>query len=437
MASRKRFPPRHAKKQSSPTASLSGTPQLTRTEIVTIEKLIYGGDGLGRLADGRTLFVPGVASGEKVEVEVTELRRTFARGRLIRVIEPSPDRIEPLCPHYGHCGGCHLQHLSYPAQIKVKSEFIREALQRIGGFSWLEPIPIRTGPEWHYRNRTQFKLHFNPHTKQSEAGFFAAHSHRIEPITECQVLDPSLNQVLKRLTHLPSTHLSATPVVTLDLATDAAGQDPPESPSISASLPFVGLSTRPIARQVAGFHYRFDTECFFQVNSFLLDTLVKEVLSNLPDSFDADAIAVDLYAGVGLLTLPLAHRFRTVFATEAAAHTAHFAEINLGANQIANVTFQRVSTEEWLIEHLDLVDQVAFAVVDPPRAGLSPEVVDGLINLRPHHLVYVSCDPSTLARDLRRLRTGGFVVETITGIDFFPQTYHIETVVQMRWEGFN
>lgn len=437
MASRKRFSRHHTKKQSSPAASSPSAPQLTRTETVTIEKLIYGGDGLARLADGRTLFVPGVVSGEKVEVEITELRRTFARGRLTQVIEASPDRIEPRCPHYGRCGGCHLQHLSYPAQVAAKSEFIREALQRIGGLNWSEPIPIRTGPEWHYRNRTQFKLHFNPHTKQSEAGFFAAHSHRIEPITECQVLDPSLNQVLTRLTHLPSTHISAA-VVTLDLATDAAaGQDSSESASISASLPFVGLSTRPIVRQVAGFQYRFDTECFFQVNSFLLDTLVKEVLSSLTSSPDAKAIAVDLYAGVGLLTLPLAHRFHRVFAAEAAPHTAHFAEINLNANQIPNVTFQRLSTEEWLIEHLDLVDQVAFAVVDPPRAGLSPEVVDGLINLRPQRLVYVSCDPSTLARDVRRLSTAGFVIEAITGIDFFPQTYHIETVVQMRWEGFN
>lgn len=380
---------------------------------LTIERLVYGGDGIARDADGRTVFVPGVAAGERVSVEIVEEKTNFARARLIEVLEPSPSRRVAPCPHFGICGGCQVQYLDYAEQARVKAEFVREALTRVGRIAWETPIPIVTADEWGYRNRVQFK--FAPDGDRARIGFYVAGSNDLREVESCPLLAPPLDGALAKLRVGGQPFRSKT----LDLACG-------DGDEVVASDDRFGLPVGAVSRRIGDFIYRHDAKCFFQVNRFLAEALVKQAV---PDDLAGGRLAVDLYAGVGLFTLPLARRFDRVHAVEEAPSSGKFALENLAANRIENVTCAARSCERWLRESgLKLAGKVDFLLVDPPRAGLTNAVRAGVAELKPRRLTYVSCDPTTLARDAKFFIEKGYRLETVTALDLFPQTFHVETV---------
>ncbi|MFQ3581765.1 class I SAM-dependent RNA methyltransferase [Chloracidobacterium validum] len=384
-----------------------------------IERLVAGGEGLAHLPDGRAVFVPQVAPGELVRVRIVEEKPTFARGQLIEVIEASTARRSAPCPHYGDCGGCQLQHLHYAAQVEAKQDVIREALLRLGHINWREAIPIITGDEWAYRGRVQFKL--LPTGERIRVGFYAGGTNDLCDIETCLLLAPplaALPGILRQRATPPF------PSKTLDIA---LGEDN----ALSASAPVAALPTSPITQRIGDFVYAYDARCFFQVNSNLVAALVREVVPTGPLP---GGLALDLYAGVGLFTLPLSRWFAQVLAIEASPNAAAFARENLTRNNITNVQVMTDDCGRWLQRRAAaFTGRVDWLVVDPPRAGLDNTVRKGIVTIRPRRMTYVSCHPATLARDLKFLLAHGYQLTKLVGLDLFPQTAHVEVVVQLAW----
>lgn len=382
-----------------------------------IERLVAGGEGLAHLPDGRAVFIPQTAPGELVRARLVEEKPTFARGVLLEVLQPSALRRAAPCPHYGTCGGCQLQHLHYSAQVEAKQAFIREALLRLGQITWEGPIPMRTGPEWGYRSRVQFKL--ATETGRLRVGFYASGTNDLCDIETCLLLPPPLARLPAVLRQQA---LSSLPNKTLDVALG-------DEAELSASPPLANIPSHPVACRIGDFVYTYDARCFFQVNRELVATLVAEVV---PDELPSGGLALDLYAGVGLFTLPLARKFQQVLAIEASPNAAAFARANLHHNHLTNAQVIAEDCARWIQRRAAaFADRVDWLVADPPRAGLDNAVRKGLVVIRPRHIVYVSCHPATLARDLKLLLAHGYRLTKIVGLDLFPQTAHVEVVAQL------
>lgn len=377
--------------------------------MVTIEKLVYGGDGLAR-ADGKVVFVPFSLPGEQWE-----------DGRLLT---PSPDRIEPKCEYFSRCGGCHYQHFPYEKQLERKPSILVETLSRIGKIAPPE-IDLVRGPEWQYRNRAQ--LHFDA----KRFGFHAAGSNRLVEISHCDIVSPAIAsaiQALKEMSRerrfpgfLKSVELFSNESETLVNVLDTGA---PLSRKFfewcAERIPGATLSA--LNYTAGGRSFRVSHKAFFQVNRFLVDELTQLAVGDATGK-----LAFDLYAGVGLFSLPLTKNFERVSAVEVVGSAAHDLEFN--ANQ-AGVRLDaiRAKTEDFLAAATDTPD---FVLADPPRAGLGKQMVERLLRLAPSTLRIVSCDPATLARDLSALTVGGYGIEKMTLIDLFPQTFHIETVTTL------
>jgi 23S rRNA (uracil1939-C5)-methyltransferase len=430
---------------------------------VTIEKLIYGGDGLAR-HDGATVFAPFVLPLERATVEPVERKKDFVRGNLVRVIEPSPERIDPLCPHFGICGGCDYQHISYEAQFRYKSDILRETLRRTGKIDWTGGIKTHAADPWKYRNRAQWKVRAATTTSESgrvgrsapmEIGYFRAHSASLCAVHDCPILSPVLLKVLLALREAL-----------------AAGQLPPElreieaftNEGLGAAKPGVLLTLTvsdfpshaakhaaelqgvlPEAESVlfhdprrdrmelfgpgflecrtAAHSYRVGHFSFFQVNRFLAEELAREVT----ESESGGELALDLFAGVGLFALPIADKFAKVIAVESNPAAARDLQINTRSKDAVEV--RTADVEEFLGKFNRRPDLI---VVDPPRAGLTPQIVRRLTDLAPAGINYVSCEPPTLARDLRGLLEAGYAISSVDLFDLFPQTFHMEAVVRLR-----
>jgi len=394
--------------------SLNGSDKTDKLEEVTVEKVIYGGSGLAR-SDGGTIFIPLSAPGERVLVRQTEEHRNYRRATIEEILEPSPARRQPPCRYYGVCGGCQLQHIDYAAQLKIKSEFIRESLYRIGRINWDKEIPIKHAAEFGYRSRAQLKI--EPGPLGAKIGFYKASSHDICEIEECPLLLPQLNEGLAQLRALGNEPPLASEVEIV------AGDN-----SISFAPAPAGLPADAVEQRIMGARYRFSAGVFFQINRLLVDELVQTVVEG-----EQGERAVELYAGVGLFTVQLARRFAQVFAVESSELASQFAVENLAENHIGNVSFFVESVEEWLVnKDRERLEQVDLLLLDPPRAGAAPELVEAINRWQPRRVVYVSCDPTTLARDLHRLVAGKYVLDSIVALDMFPQTYHVETVARLK-----
>lgn len=398
--------------------------------------IAHGGAAVGR-HEGKVIFVPYALPGETVRAEIVEDRSRYARARLVEVLEPSPERVEPPCPYFGPdgCGGCHLQHSTYEAQLRLKAQVVAEQLARIGGFADPPVLPTLPDPGgWAYRNQARF--HPAP---TGGLGFCLEDRREVVPIEECLILHPFLSELYEALDlELPGlTALTLRAgVATGDrmLILETAGD---EAPELEIDLPLscvlltadglpVPLIGDPyIAERVAGYTYRISAPSFFQANTAQAERLVSLVLEDLaPESHE---VVLDGYCGVGLFTLPLAERAGMVVAVE--ANPVAVDDLLVNAADLENVEVVEGPVEAVLADREGRLDA---AVVDPPRTGLSPEALEGLIAARPARLVYVSCDPATLARDARRLAAAGYSLERVRPVDLFPQTYHIETVSLWR-----
>lgn len=384
---------------------------------ITIEKVIYGGDGLGRV-NQQTVFVPFAAPGDRLRVRITKLERNFARAVIEEILEPSPQRREPPCKHFGICGGCQLQHIDYSTQLKIKADIIRESLQRIGGIKWENEIEVLSADEFGYRARAEIKR-----GADATLGFFQANSHEICEITECPILLPAAQQKLQALrTKADSLPKSATRVYLTAgdeevIATPATGEN-----ARTAEIDARGT----VAQTISGFNYHFGVRTFFQSNRLLVEKLVNTAIGDAHGK-----VAFDLYAGAGLFSLPLAQRFKQVYAVEGSKISVHHGLANAQTNHIQNVSYEALSVESWLKHKAPKLPRPDFVLLDPPRAGAGEPVVNRLLSLKPKAIHYVSCDPTTLARDLKLMRTGGYRLNAVTMLDMFPQTFHVETVVKL------
>ena len=397
-----------------------------RVEVVT-ERLAYGGDAVAR-HNGLTIFIPLAAPGERLRVRVVERKKSFARAVIESIIEPSPARRAPLCAHFGECGGCQLQHLNYSAQLDAKAGFIRDALTRIGKIEWPHEIAVLHADEFGYRARAQVKVEAGrpPSRQPARIGFNRLASNAVCDVESCPVLVPELDAALARLRKLASEPDTATPagLSRLREIEIAAGDN-----GVAFAPSVADLPSATIARTVRNLTYHFSPTTFFQGNARLLDTLIGEAL----DDYNG-RLAIDLYAGVGLFTLPLARRFSRVISVESDREAAQFARHNIAANQAANVEFQQARVEQWLADFLRRraaePEPVDMLLLDPPRVGAA-DVIEAIVALQPARVVYVSCDPTTMARDLRGLINGDYALDRITSVDLFPQTYHVETVAHL------
>jgi 23S rRNA (uracil1939-C5)-methyltransferase len=385
---------------------------------VTTERLAYGGDAVAR-HNGLAVFVPLAAPGERLRVRVTDLKKNFARAVIEQVLFPADSRRDAPCRYFGKCGGCQLQHINYAAQLDAKAGFVRDALERVGRIDWPHEIEIRHAEEFGYRARAKVKI--ERHTEAPpRIGFARAGSHSVCDITSCAILLPELDAALGSLREAVSDNPGLITAPGAIAGTNiAAGDD-----AVSFEPQVGGLPGGVLSRRVAGFTLRFSPATFFQVNPLMLETLVSEAVGE-----ESGSLAVDLFAGVGLFTLPLARRYARVMGVESDRRAASFALENITANKLANVDVHHTNAASWL-ERFAGIRNLApdLVLLDPPRTGAA-DTIPRVIARKPSRITYVSCDPTTLARDLRKLVDGGYELRRVVALDMFPQTYHVETVV--------
>lgn len=394
------------------------------SRTVTIQKLIYGGDGLAR-DGGHVVLTPFVLPNETVDIAITGKESQLLRARAERIADPSPFRIAPPCPHFGVCGGCHYQHISYAHQLVQKEAILRESLQRVGKFEPPPTIHILSGPEWGYRNRAQL------HCDGGRLGYRKAASRLLCPIEQCAILSPKLQEALATLRRMSAASRFPRFLQTVELFTNETNLQLNVLASAkpiarrffdwcAAELP--GFVDGPLHYETGGHTFRVSHGAFFQVNRFLLDALIEESLWQAQGES-----ALDLYSGVGLFTIPMAKRFAKVSAVESGAAAWRDLQKNAEAAAVSIDAFQS-SAEDYLQSNGASCD---FVLADPPRAGLGKKAVQSLLDRKPKRLTIVSCDPATLARDLAALLTQ-YRLTRLTMADLFPQTFHIETIAHLE-----
>jgi 23S rRNA (uracil1939-C5)-methyltransferase len=389
---------------------------------VEIEKIVYGGDGLARIGQ-QAVFVPYAAVGDRLRIRIVDCERNFARGVIDEVLSGSPSRREAPCPHYGVCGGCQLQHLEYGAQLEAKVSFIRESLARLGGVEWKQEIGVRSVEEFGYRSRAEIKVS-RDHEGQPRIGFYRAASQEVCEVESCRTLLPAADRQLQRLHAEPSLIPHDATRVYLTAGDDEVIITPANGENGRASE-YDSLGTA--HQRIAGINYEFGVKSFFQGNRLLAEELLRTAIGDAKG-----ALAVDLYAGVGFFSLQLAKSFEHVCAVEGNKTAASHGVENARLNGTQNVRYEPISVEAWLKYKSHESPQPDLVLLDPPRAGAGLPVIERLAALDSPLITYVSCDPATLARDLKALLTYGYKIDSITALDMFPQTFHVETVVQLQ-----
>jgi 23S rRNA (uracil1939-C5)-methyltransferase len=452
--------------------------------LLTIEKLIYGGDGLARLpaapetalatdearGRGKAVFVPFVLAAEKLEASLTEQKPGFARARGDAIIEPSPHRVLPPCPHFTRCGGCHYQHASYEHQLEIKKEILRESLFRTAKLDLPFEIEVHPSPAWNYRNRSRLQVQVSP---AFAAGYFKLASHELLAVEDCPISSPLINRGIAALWQ--SGRAGKVPQGVREVEFFANAEDTQllldvgcagaarraavrvwaeelraSMPEIAGVVAFrepnpgdrkagaqeilVTVGAASLTYQTERAAYRVSAGSFFQTNRHLVDELVRTVTAG-----QSGKLALDLYAGAGLFSTALARDFDHVVSVESSQTSTG----DLAYNQPSNGETVQATAERYLAgaQNAGRVGKGSgiaraatkpdFVVVDPPRSGLGEDVVRALADLGAPRVVYVSCDPATLARDLVPLLAAGYRVEQVHLIDLFPQTYHLESVVHL------
>jgi 23S rRNA (uracil1939-C5)-methyltransferase len=390
-----------------PGAVLAGVDEAT----LRIEKLVAGGEGIGRV-DGVPLFVPRSAPGDLLRVRITERHPDYGRAEIAEILEPGPGRRPDPVPELSRAGACDLQHLRDDLQPRLKATAVREALERLGGLQLPEDLEVVTGEPWGYRLRTQLHTEVDPVGGGVRVGYHARGTNEVIPLSRCPILVPELEAVLADLPGF----LGKNPPKRIDLTAGDPGGGITIAPVIE------GLPQGEVTLTVGDIVYAYDARTFFQGHRGLLPKLVDAVVG----PWEGDT-AYDLYSGVGLFTLPLARRYKKVVAVESDTTAVRYGRNNARRNKLTNVDLVSKVVESWLPGLPTGADRV---VVDPPRAGLTPRVRNTLLDRVPKRLTYVSCHPAALARDLRALKEV-YTIEKITLFDLFPQTGHMEAVVQL------
>jgi len=385
-----------------------------KTLEVEIERILPGGVGLAH-ADGQTIFVSLAAPGDVVRIQIDRTRGKVAFASIIEIIKPAPARVEPPCPYFGRCGGCDFQQLDYQAQLKAKVEIIRDCLHRIANFELPAEFKIQPSPnQWHYRARANWQV--DPETR--ELGYFERGSRRVCDVAECAVLVPELQGTLEELrAHLGN---GSFPAGARNIEAVAGDE------GLSLAPGWAGFQTKHVSRKLGDYTYHFSADIFFQINQELIGPLIANAIGDARGT-----VAIDLYCGAGLFTVPLTARFEKVIGVESNPLAAKFALRNLQSAKLSNARIHTAPVGIWLNDQSTQSAPVDFVLLDPPRAGAETTVIKGILALQPRHISYVSCDPATLARDLKKLLAGGYSLEAVNAFDMFPQTHHVETVVHL------
>ena len=422
-----------------------------------IEKLVYGGDGLARLpADehgpGKAVFVPFVLTGEEIEASLLEQKPGFGRARAEQILQPVPYRVPPPCPYFQRCGGCHYQHASYEHQLEIKAAILKENLRRIAKLESPIDLSIHPSPALNYRNRTRLRVQSS---SEFALGYYKFGSHDLLPVEQCPISSPLINRAIAAFWELGRAGKILTGVREIEFFANsddtqllveayvASDEDGIArwAEEVRAGLPEIagvvvfrnatraGIQPERLAvsgaaeinYRTARAKYRVSAGSFFQTNRHLTDELVEIVTHGR-----SGRTALDLYAGVGLFSSGLNREFERVIAVESSP-TSHS---DLLYNSPSNVKAVRATTEHYLNKVGGKL-KVDLVVVDPPRSGLGEGVIRGLVAFGAPRITYVSCDPATLARDLRALTSGGYRLEQAHLVDLFPQTYHLESVFQL------
>jgi 23S rRNA (uracil1939-C5)-methyltransferase len=427
----------------------------SKAQLVEIEKPIYGGAFLARL-EGKAVFVPLTLPGEQAQVHITENKRGYATAEIEEIVRAAPERIAPACPHFGVCGGCHYQHTSYATQLAFKQAILRETLER-GGVHAPGEIAVLAAEPWAYRNR--IRLAFDP---DGNPGYRGRRSHAVVPVRACPIAAPLLVEAAQAVawvvrkfapalrpaeialfcdsaeTALLATVFTSSPaklrfdewaeelharisaLIGAELAVEG-GREARDSGGPRRTVAQWGATS--LDYRAAGFDYRVDHGSFFQVNRWLVDALVEQVTAG-----HSGTLAWDLFAGVGLFARQLAAQFDRVVAVESAPSATAALKRNL-----RGTPGEAVEAETFPFLRRSLTgDKPGLIVVDPPRTGLGAETCALLGETAAPAVAYVSCDPATLTRDLRALIGSGYQIQSIALVDLFPQTFHLETVVQLR-----
>jgi tRNA/tmRNA/rRNA uracil-C5-methylase (TrmA/RlmC/RlmD family) len=378
---------------------------------VEVERILPGGMGLAH-AGGKTVFVSLAAPGDRVRVRIDRQQGELLFASIVQIITPSPERVEPPCPYFGRCGGCDFQQLTYEAQLAAKAGIIRDCLHRIARLENIPEIVVTPSPNnWRYRMRATWQID----QELRAIGYYERGSRRVCDVADCAVLKPELQETLERV-RATEWHEFPRDLKHLDGVVGENG--------VSVSPSFAEFQTNELTLTVRGEVYQYNANAFFQINPSLLGSLVENAIGDA-----SGGTVLDLYCGVGLFTLPLARQFQKVIGVEANATATRFARRNLQLAGLRNADVITATVTDWF--RSASIGPVDFVLLDPPRAGAESAVIEGILNLQPRAISYVSCDPATLARDLRKLIGGGYVIESIAGFDLFPQTHHVETVVRL------
>jgi len=449
-----------------------------KTLLLTIEKMIYGGDGLTRVpmtesasekhGRGKAVFVPFVLEGEKIEAQLTEQKPGFARAVADRIVESSPQRVSPGCPYFTRCGGCHYQHVRYEHQLQIKQGILRETLRRTAKLELDYPIQIHPSPPWNYRNRSRFQIRTQP---DFVLGYFRPGSHEVLAVEECPISSPLINCGIaamwrlgragkvpdgvreveffanandsKLLVELVCSEVARRASIRTfaeglsEAASEITGvvAFPQKSTGKFSVEEIVSVGERSLNYETGTGAFRVSAGSFFQTNRYLIDELVRIVSQDRSGD-----LAVDMYAGGGLFSTALARDFRHVVSVESSQTSTEDLTYNLPLNGEA----VQATTEQYLArwesservgkgtDLPQIFHKPDLAVVDPPRTGLGEPAARLVASLGVPEIVYVSCDPATLARDVKALHDAGYRVVQAHVVDMFPQTYHIESVLVLH-----
>ena len=401
---------------------------------VILEKLTYGGEAMGRLSDGRAVFVPFGLPSETVRIQLTQEKQNFARGEILEILKPSPDRIEPKCKHFTQCGGCHYQNLPYEKQLLAKADILRDQLQRIGKIE-NPPVQVTVASpnQWNYRNHVQFHL-----TDDGKIGFINSQGHKTLPIEECHLPETTIDAFRNDLQfesrmNLERVSLRSGADDDLMLILESETEETPEL-EIEADIsivhvyedhPVIIAGSNSLTIQVLGVDFHVSAPSFFQVNTTMAEKMVEHLQTQLPIT-NQPITLIDLYCGVGLFSKFFADKYTKVIGIESSPSSCEDFAINL--DEFENVELYEGSAEEILPALAPQLTEPTHMIVDPPRAGIDKFALDAILQINPQVIAYVSCDPSTLARDAARLIKGGYTLQHATPFDLFPQTYHIESI---------
>lgn len=398
-----------------------------------IEKMVQGGEGMAHLEDGRVCFVRGALPGELCKVKLTFKKKDFTKGKVVQILESSPDRVEPKCPLYGRCGGCSLQHLASEKQVEYMEQVERENFRRLAHAELPTDFKIHCGDPWGYRNRARVVCRpgISAEGKTVRFGFREQESNDIVGFENCPVLTKGLNEFLngegRKIFASKQEDRSIPRELDINIFDNGAGQ---------ISYYYRGMHSSEFAQRalsivdLGGHKIQADASVFFQSNLSLLPELVDAVRNAVDEGLKSgeasDEWLIDLFSGVGFFAAILQDKFKKITTVEREEGCLRHAKVNLSVNTGAKASVENVSApaEDWLVENV--VDVPASLIVDPPRTGLPKEALDAIVASSVNRLIYVSCDPVTLARDYGKFAQAGFVLKHAEGFAFYPQTPHLE-----------